>query len=90
MVFILLYLNTIEISAGRPFFSAHIVVAMYFDLEEQLGLLPGTVVLLYDNLKFCLIKCFLCGLDKARRHQKHSQIDHNEYDQSLLKWKETL
>lgn len=32
----------------------------------------------------------LCGLDKVCRHQKRPQIEHNEYDHSLLKWKEML
>lgn len=55
------YPNSIEISAGRPFVSAHIAVATHSHLGEQLGILPRTAVLLYDNLKFLLNKCFCCS-----------------------------
>lgn len=47
--------------------SVHIAVTTQFDLEEQPGLLPGTVVLLYDCLKFLLNKWFLCSAVKTKQ-----------------------
>lgn len=43
-------------SVQKVFSAAHTAVTTRFDLEEQPVLLPGTVVLLYDNLKFLLNK----------------------------------
>lgn len=54
----------------EDFSSAHIAVTTQFNLEEQPGLLPGTVVLLYGNLNFLLNKWFLCFVVKT----KHEDI----------------
>lgn len=47
--------------------AVHIAVTTQFNLEEQPGLLPGTVVLLCGNLKFLLNKWFLCSVVKTKQ-----------------------
>lgn len=47
--------------------SVHIAVTTQLNVEKQPGLLPGTVVLLCDNLKFLLNKCFLCSAVKTKQ-----------------------
>jgi len=54
----------------EAFSSVHVAVTTQINLLEQPGLLPRTVVLLYDNLIFPSNKQFLCSVVKT----KHADI----------------
>lgn len=60
------YTLILQKSVQEHFSSAHIATTTQLNLEEQPGLLLGTVVLLYDQLKFPLNKLFLCSVVKTK------------------------